>query len=184
MKRWQKVSSAAHETRLPPPPPPPLAMRAFRKGLTAGLRESVDWAASAGAGGGSNTALGSYFTPGDDSAQGLGASFSGSTSASWVPESSECAGDHCLVQVLSATGLGWLGTQTSASSVCVALCVADPAGGSKGRRGVTLPHDKAVSPVWNRCGASALRPSTEAPLTSHLLLLSSPTLPCLPAQRP
>ena len=123
-------------------------MRAFRKGLTAGLRESVDWAASAGGGSGSQNALGGFFAAGDD-ALALGPSGTGAASVpAWEPESGDTAADHCLVQVLSATGLGWLAT--SATSVCVALCLADPRGGSKGRRGVTLPHDKAASPVWNR----------------------------------
>ena len=117
-------------------------MRAIRKGLTAGLRESVDWATSTTSTG-SSTGL-SGLAPLDD------VSVGGGGSLPWEEDTDETASEHCVVQLTHATGLAW--APAAGGGACFAFCVGDAAGQPKGRRGVTLPHDKApLSPTWNWC---------------------------------
>ena len=94
-------------------------MRAIRKGLTAGLRESVDWATSTTSTG-SSTGL-SGLAPLDD------VSVGGGGSLPWEEDTDETASEHCVVQLTHATGLAW--APLAGGGACFAFCVGDAADG-------------------------------------------------------
>jgi hypothetical protein len=111
-------------------------MRALRKGLTAGLKESVEWASAAagdfrrgGASGGASAS---------------GASVHDEDSAWGDDEEAEGEDEHFVVEVISATGLG-------ARACFAALCLADASGALRGRRACTTVRAHTADPVWRSC---------------------------------
>ena len=114
-------------------------MRAFRKGLTAGLRESVDWATGAGAPASVSAGNAGSFSLLHDSGDAEGGA------AAWEPDLA-APEEHCVVQILSAAGVDAL----AGDGVRVAVCASDARGNLKGRRSVTLPYENTARPVWNR----------------------------------
>jgi hypothetical protein len=120
-------------------------MRALRKGLTAGLKESVEWASAAA------TDLRRSAAGGAPSAAGAPPPLPPAEEEPWEADCEEGgeggedeagAAAHFVIEVLHADGLG-------SRASFVALCLSDARGALKGRRECTTVRAHASDPVWN-----------------------------------
>jgi hypothetical protein len=120
-------------------------MRALRKGLTAGLKESVEWASAA---------AGDFRRGSSTNAGGSSHGGTGEDESAWGDDDEGDGEDeeHLIIEVVSATGLG-------ARACFAALCLSDASGALRGRRACTTVRAHTAEPVWHSCRDLGVTPA-------------------------